>query len=65
MLKHFIIWFGYFIVLMLISLLSTNFISYFKRGYNHDDSISRLVICIIISIAIATHFTIFNVMFFG
>ena len=62
MLKYFIIWFSYFIVLMLISLLFTNIISYFKRGYNHDNSISRLAICIIISIIGTTSIAMFNVM---
>lgn len=62
MLKYFIIWFSCFIVLMLISLLFTNIISYFKRGYNHDNSISRLAICIIISITGTTSIAMFNVM---
>lgn len=64
MLEYFIIWFFYFILLMLISLLVSNIILFHKYGYNHDNSVFRLVICIIISIILATNFTMIYVMFF-
>lgn len=63
MVKYFIImWICWFILLMLISFLFINIISFYKCGYNHDNSISRLVICIIASVMGATSIMMFNVM---